>query len=365
LERSVREGDQILRDPYDGGNELVRNFHDKIPVILQEKDEERWLNPENDFDELLPRLSPCPSDKMEAYPSSGTSIPQKMIFRNACSRSNRVSTKPKREVNPRRSRFMELKRVLFKVQNGVAHITLNRPEAANTINEGMGKDLMEAVTHCYDDPTIRAVLISGAGSLFSGGGDLKAFASAGQRLPSLVREVTTYLHAAISRLTRMNAPVVAAIHGAAAGAGLSLAMACDIVIAAESSRFTVAYTQAGLTPDGGLTYFLPRMVGIRRALELTLTNRIFSAKEAAEWGIVTQVVPDKELLQEAMTLASRLAAGPTEAFGVSKRLLHSGGSETLETQMESESQGLAKSAGSEDATEGIRAFLEKRSPRFR
>lgn len=260
---------------------------------------------------------------------------------------------------------MELKTVLFNVQDGVAHITLNRPEAANTINEEMGKDLMRAVIHCHDDPAVRAVLISGAGALFSGGGDLKAFASAGQRLPSLVREVTTYLHAAISRLTRMNAPVVAAIHGAAAGAGLSLAMACDIVIAAETTRFTVAYTQAGLTPDGGLTYFLPRTVGMRRALELTLTNRNFSAKEAAEWGIVTRVAPDKELLPEAMTLASTLAAGPTEAFGVSKRLLYSGWTETLETQMENESQGIAKSAGSEDASEGIRAFLDKRAPRFR
>ncbi|MHB8483875.1 MAG: enoyl-CoA hydratase/isomerase family protein [Nitrospiria bacterium] len=260
---------------------------------------------------------------------------------------------------------MKFKTVLFKVQDGVAHITLNRPEAANTINEEMGKDLMHAVNHCHDDPGIRALLISGAGALFSGGGDLKAFSSTGQRLPSLIREVTTSLHAALSRLTRMNAPVVAAIHGAAAGAGLSLAMACDMVIAAESARFTVAYTEAGLTPDGGLTYFLPRMVGIRRALELTLTNRIFSAKEAAEWGIVTRVVPDKELLREAMTLATRLAAGPTDAFGVSKRLLYSGWTETLETQMENESQGIAKSAGSEDAREGIRAFLEKRAPRFR
>lgn len=260
---------------------------------------------------------------------------------------------------------MELKRVLFMVQDGVAHITLNRPDAANTINEEMGKDLMHVVTHCYDNPAVRAILISGAGSLFSGGGDLKAFSSAGQRLPSVVREVTTYLHAAIARLTRINAPVIAAIHGAAAGAGLSLAMACDIVVAAESSRFTVAYTQAGLTPDGGLTHFLPRIVGIRRALELTLTNRTFSAKEAEEWGIVTRVVPDALLLQEAMNLASSLAAGPIEAFGISKRLLHRGWNETLETQMEDESEGIAKSAGSADASEGIRAFLEKRKPNFR
>jgi len=260
---------------------------------------------------------------------------------------------------------MEYATLLFDVRDNVAHITLNRPEAANTINEQLGKDLFEAVLHCDEDPGIRAVMISGAGKMFSGGGDLRDFHAKGKHLPYYVKEVTTYFHAAMSRLTRMDPPVVAAVHGAVAGAGMSIAIACDIVIAAENARFMVAYTRAGLTPDGSATYFLPRIVGLRRALELTLTNRMLSAQEALEWGIVTRVVPDGELLSQAGALAAQLAAGPTRAYGVSKRLLHSGWVETLETQMENESQAIANSARTTDAHEGITAFLEKRPPKFK
>jgi len=260
---------------------------------------------------------------------------------------------------------MEFKTLLFNVRDHVAHIILNRPDAANSINEEMGKDLMHASLRCDEDPDIRAVLISGAGKMFSGGGDLKAFSAKGEQLPYHVKEITTYLHAAMSRLTRMDAPVVAAVHGAAAGAGLSIAIACDIVIAAETTRFMVAYTRAGLTPDGSATYFLPRLVGFKRALELTLTNRMFSAKEALEWGLVTRVVPDNELLEQAQAMALHLASGPTRAYGIAKRLLHSGWTETLETQMENESQAIAHSTRTEDAREGITAFLEKRPPKFK
>jgi 2-(1,2-epoxy-1,2-dihydrophenyl)acetyl-CoA isomerase len=260
---------------------------------------------------------------------------------------------------------MEFKSLLFDVQSNVAHITLNRPDAANSINEEMGKDLMHAALHCDEDPEIRAVLISGAGKIFSGGGDLKAFLAQGDQLSYHIKEITTYLHAAMSRLTRMDAPVVAAVHGAVAGAGMSIAIACDIVVAAETTRFTVAYTRAGLVPDGSSTYFLPRIVGLKRALELTLTNRIFSAQEALQWGLVTRVVPDNELLAQAKAIALQLASGPTRAYGVSKRLLHSGWAETLETQMENESQAIANSARTADAREGILAFLEKRPAKYK
>jgi 2-(1,2-epoxy-1,2-dihydrophenyl)acetyl-CoA isomerase len=260
---------------------------------------------------------------------------------------------------------MEFTTLLFEVRDQVAHITLNRPEAANSINEEMGKDLMHAALRCDEDPGIRAVLISGAGKIFSGGGDLKAFLSKGDQLPYHVKEITTYLHAAVSRFTRMDAPVVAAVHGAVAGAGMSIAIACDVVVAAETTRFMVAYTRAGLTPDGSATYFLPRIVGLKRALELTLTNRMFSAQEALQWGLVTRVVPDNELLAQARAIAVQLAAGPTRAYGVSKRLLHSGWAETLETQMENESQAIANSARTADAREGITAFLEKRPPKYK
>jgi len=260
---------------------------------------------------------------------------------------------------------MDYTTLLFDVRDNVAHITLNRPEAANSINEEMGKDLMHAALRCDEDPEIRAVLISGAGKIFSGGGDLKAFSAKGNQLPYHVKEITTYLHAAMSRLTRMDAPVVAAVHGAVAGAGMSIAIACDIVVAAETTRFMVAYTRAGLVPDGSSTYFLPRIVGLKRALELTLTNRMFSAQEALQWGLVTRVVPDNELLTQASAIAVQLAAGPTRAYGISKRLLHSGWTETLETQMENESQAIANSARTADAREGITSFLEKRPPKFK
>jgi len=260
---------------------------------------------------------------------------------------------------------MEYKTLLFDVRDNVAHITLNRPDAANSINEEMGKDLMHAALRCDEDPEIRAVLVSGAGKIFSGGGDLKAFTAKGDQLPYHVKEITTYLHAAMSRLTRMDAPVVAAVHGAVAGAGMSIAIACDIVVAAETTRFMVAYTRAGLVPDGSSTYFLPRIVGLKRALELTLTNRMFSAQEALQWGLVTRVVPDNELLAQARAIAIQLAAGPTQAYGISKRLLHSGWTETLETQMENESQAIANSARTADAREGIKAFLEKRPPKYK
>lgn len=255
--------------------------------------------------------------------------------------------------------------LLFNVRDKVAHITLNRPDAANSINEEMGKDLMHAALRCDEDPEIRSVLISGAGKIFSGGGDLKAFLSKGDQLPYHVKEITTYLHAAISRFTRMDAPVVAAVHGAVAGAGMSIAIACDIVVAAETTRFTVAYTRAGLVPDGSSTYFLPRIVGLKRALELTLTNRMFSAQEALQWGLITRVVPDHELLTQSRAIAVQLANGPTQAYGLSKQLLHSGWTETLETQMENESQAIANSARTRDAYEGITAFLEKRPPKYK
>ncbi len=260
---------------------------------------------------------------------------------------------------------MEFKTLLFDVKDNVAHITLNRPDAANSINEDMGKDLMHAALRCDEDPEIRAVLISGTGKIFSGGGDLNAFLAKGNQLPYYVKEITTYLHSAMSRFTRMDAPVVAAVHGAAAGAGLSIAIACDIVVAAETTRFMVAYTRAGLVPDGSSTYFLPRLVGLKRSLELTLTNRMFSAKEALEWGLITRVVPDNELLAQAKAIALQLASGPTRAYGISKRLLHSGWVETLETQMENESQAIANSARTADAREGISAFLGKRPPKYK
>ena len=259
---------------------------------------------------------------------------------------------------------MEYTTLLFDVRDHVAHITINRPEAANSLNASMARDMMHAALRCDDDPEIRAAVVTGAGRMFFTGGDLRSFAAQGERLPYHLKEVTTYFHAAVSRMARMDAPVVAAVNGFAAGAGMSFACACDIVVAAESARFTMAYTRAGLTPDGSSTYFLPRIVGLKRALELTLTNRVLSAQEALAWGLVTRVVPDAELLDEAGRLAAELAGGATKAMGAAKRLLHTGWTETLETQMEHEAQAITAMARTRDGREGVEAFLNKRSPTF-
>jgi 2-(1,2-epoxy-1,2-dihydrophenyl)acetyl-CoA isomerase len=260
---------------------------------------------------------------------------------------------------------MQFKTLLFDVRDNVAYITLNRPEAANAINLELSKDLMHAVMKCDEDPLIRAVVINGAGPIFCAGGDVKSFAKKGGDLPYYLKEITTHLHVAMSYLVRMDPPVVAAVHGSAAGAGMSLACACDITLAAESARFTMAYTRIGLTPDGGATYTLTRLVGLKRTLELVLTNRLLSAEEAFDWGIVTRVVPENDLIKEASALAGRLAAGPTKAFGTTKRLLQSGLTESFEGQMKNESRSISEMARTADSREGISAFVGKQTPKFK
>jgi len=257
---------------------------------------------------------------------------------------------------------MKFETIAMEVRDGVARITLNRPAAANALDLQMAKELMTAALHCDETPTVRAVLLSGAGKFFCAGGDLAAFADAGDAMPRLLKELTIHLHAAISRFARMRAPVVAVVNGPAAGAGFSLACAADLAIAAESARFTMAYTRAGLTPDGSATYYLPRLLGTRRALELMLTNRTLAASEALAWGLVNRVVPDEELGRAADALASTLADGPTTAYGAVKRLVLT--AHHLEAQMEIEARAIADAARTADGVEGVRAFREKRAPKF-
>lgn len=252
----------------------------------------------------------------------------------------------------------------FEVNRGIATITLNRPDAANGLNMEMGRELMHAAISCAHHPEVRCVLICAEGKIFCAGGDLKAFAAYGAELPQAIKELTTYLHSAISRFSRMNAPVIVAVNGVAAGAGMSLAVCGDIVLAAESAKFTMAYTAAGLSPDGSSTYFLPRLIGLRRTQELMLTNRRLSAAEALEWGLITQVCDDNKLQEAALQLAEKFAQGPTRAFGTTKKLLLSSFDSSLETQMELEAQGISSMTECTDSKEGIHAFLEKRSPKF-
>jgi len=258
---------------------------------------------------------------------------------------------------------MDNKGLRYKLEDGVARITLDRPPR-NTMDLVTARELLRAATRSDEDLRVRAVLITGSGSAFSTGGDVGEFSSAGENLPSMLKELTTHLHAAVSRLVRSRAPVIAAVNGVAAGGGLSLVLASDLVLAAESASFHYAYSRIGLSPDGSSTYFLPRLLGMRRALEFALTNRPLSAQEAHEWGLVNWVVEDSELAEAALGLATTLAAGPTESFGAAKRLFHGGWTETLETQMEIETRTIADTARTADAREGIDAFLQKRSAKF-
>jgi 2-(1,2-epoxy-1,2-dihydrophenyl)acetyl-CoA isomerase len=253
--------------------------------------------------------------------------------------------------------------VQVETHGAVALVRLNRPEHANTLNLQMAMDLLAAAMACARNSAVRAVVLTGAGRNFSFGGDLRAMPARELSLDGHIRELTTYLHAAISHFVRMDAPVVAAVNGTAAGAGVGLVAMADLALCARSSRFNLAYTSVGLTPDAGTTFLLPRVVGAKRAMELLLLNRTLTADEALSWGLVNEVVADERLLERALEVAERLAHGPGGAYGATKRLLaHSLGA--LESQMVLESQTIAAQATGAEAAEGIGAFLEKRKPRF-
>jgi 2-(1,2-epoxy-1,2-dihydrophenyl)acetyl-CoA isomerase len=247
------------------------------------------------------------------------------------------------------------------VVDGVARITLDRPECGNAIDVTLARALADAVTAC-EAPDVRAILLIGRGSTFCVGGDLGAFANAPD-LAACIHDVVVPLHDALARLARLDVPVVAAVRGSAAGAGLGLALSADVVIAAATSKFVMAYGRVGLTPDAGTSWFLPRAVGEKRALDAALTNRVLSASEAMAWGAVARVVDDAVLDEEAERLVVALANGPTVALGRTKRLLV-GDSDAFERHLAREAELLVASASELDGREGVRAFLDKRPPVF-
>lgn len=260
---------------------------------------------------------------------------------------------------------MPYQSLLFDVDAGVACITLNRPDAANALDLTLARELADAALACDEDAAVRAVVIGAAGRFFCSGGDLAAFRGAAEQMPAAIKEIATNLHTALSRLARMRAPVVMAVSGTAAGAGMSLACAGDLAVAGESVKLSMAYTRVGLTPDGSSTWFLPRLIGSRRFLELALLNRTLTASEALDWGIVNEVVADDGVDARARELAARLAAGPTEAFGLTKKLAQSTWVESLESQMELEGRAIADAARTADAREGVDAFFAKRAASFK
>jgi 2-(1,2-epoxy-1,2-dihydrophenyl)acetyl-CoA isomerase len=260
---------------------------------------------------------------------------------------------------------MAYETVIYAVKDGVATITLNRPEAYNALNLTLGRELFQAVLEADEDPAVRCIVVTGAGKAFCAGGDVKDFADNPDRIGILIKELTTYLHGAVSRLARTMKPVVMAVNGIAAGGGMSFALSGDLVVAAESAKFTMAYSRIAASPDGSSSYFLPRLIGLRRALELHYTNRVLSAREALEWGMINRVHPDAEFPGAVSRLAGELAQGPTLAFGRAKWLFHQSTYESLETQMELESQAIAQSGHTEDFRNGVVAFAKKQPVTFR
>ncbi|MGI9328580.1 MAG: enoyl-CoA hydratase/isomerase family protein [Pseudomonadales bacterium] len=250
------------------------------------------------------------------------------------------------------------------IADGVACITLNRPKVGNAISPDLARELSDIAVRCDDNADVRAVVLTGSGKLFCAGGDLGAMATAGDEVKSVIKIMAGDLHMALSRFSRGNAPVIAAVNGTAGGAGMSLVMAADLAICGGSAKFTMAYTNAGLSPDGSSTFFMPRKIGDRRTRELILTNRVLSAAEAEEWGIVNRVVADDEVLTESMALAKTLAQGPTLAYGASKALLNESFEHGLEAQMELETRAIGQMVTTADGAEGIQAFLNKRKPSF-
>jgi len=248
-------------------------------------------------------------------------------------------------------------------RGAVTLVTLNRPDVSNALNLQMAMDLLAAAMTCGRNSGVRAVVLTGAGRNFCFGGDLRAMQARGKGADSYVRELTTYLHEAISHFVRMDAPLIAAVNGTAAGAGVGLVAMADLALCGEGSKFNLAYTSVGLTPDASTSFLLPRAVGVKRAMELFLLNRVVDAEEAVSWGLVNRAVPDDRLVAEALALGEKLAAGPVHAFGRTKRLV-SNSLGALESQMVLESETIAAQAGTAEGLEGITAFLEKRTPRF-
>lgn len=246
----------------------------------------------------------------------------------------------------------------------VLRLTINRPDAANSLSLAGAQALIDATILADEDETIRCVVMTGEGRFFCAGGDISGMACATEGRGAHLKRLAGAFHVAVMRLARMNKPLVTIINGPAAGAGVSMAALGDIALAASSAHFTLAYAGIGLSPDGGASWLLPRLVGLRRAQEMALLNRQVPAEEAASIGLVTRVVPDEDLKTEAEKIIATLATGPTRALGNTRRLLLEGLDRSFEAQLEAELQSIAACANSPHGKEGITAFFKKRKPDF-
>jgi len=258
-----------------------------------------------------------------------------------------------------------LSAVEFSVEGGLATIRMNRPEVHNAIDATMAEALYEVAKRCANDPAIRAVLLLGNGRSFTVGGDLAFLANTKEgELPGLLRAMTGPYHDALGTFSRLSVPIVAGVQGAAAGGGLGMMYCADIVVAADNAKIATGFGTLGLSMDGGNSWFLPRLVGMRRAAELYFEDRVLDANEALEWGLVTRVVPVAELQEQALACASRLASGPTRAYGEVRRLYRESLGATLAEQLGAETEALCRTASTADATGAIASFVGKRKPVF-
>lgn len=255
--------------------------------------------------------------------------------------------------------------VRLAIQDGLAQITLSRPAVLNAIDAAMALGFEQAVRAIGERDDVRVILLRGEGRAFCAGGDVTHFAGAAAEVEAAIHRIITPLHAGLERLHALPQPSVAAVQGAVAGAGMSLMLACDLAIAADDARFTLAYSRIGATPDGSATYWLPRTVGPRKAKEIALLAETLPVEEAHRLGMVSRVVPRAVLDEEALALARRLAAGPTQAYGRIKELIDGSLAADLPTQLSAEEQAFLASTRTEDFAEGVAAFLSKRPPAFR
>lgn len=258
--------------------------------------------------------------------------------------------------------------VLLDLADGVATVTLNRPTALNALDSAMVDDLAATTRRLHDATDARCVVIKGAGEHFMAGGDVKMFADlaaeSAEARRTAIREFLGRLDPVLLALRMMDKPVIASVRGACAGFGVSLAMACDLTVAAESAYFTLAYVRIGASPDGSGTFFLPRLVGLKRAMEIAMLGDRFDARTAADWGMINRVFPDADLDARTAALARRLADGPSRALARTKSLLNASLGNDLPAQLAMEGAAFGDCAASEDWVEGVTAFCEKRPPRF-
>jgi 2-(1,2-epoxy-1,2-dihydrophenyl)acetyl-CoA isomerase len=260
---------------------------------------------------------------------------------------------------------MSYEHVIWELDGGVGRITLNRPESLNAWTAAFGDELTRAITVDAADPSVRAVLITGAGRGFSSGADLKEQRSTTDAgVPDLGARLEEIYHPIITGLREMPKPVVAAVNGPAVGIGCSLALAADLIVAAESAYFLLAFVNIGLVPDGGSTAFLPARVGYARAAEMAMLGERVPAEQALEWGLVNSVVADDDLAAVSGELLDRLANGPTRSYAGAKRLLNRRMYADLAGQLEAEADAQREQGSSKDFIEGVLAFVEKRPPNF-